>query len=432
MERTQYEKLSLINGKIHTQTGTASNITFEHGRIVSIDNEIGHDGKVIDLKGRTVLPAFCLTGINFLDWSENQERLNLAGINSVQEFSDAFEKYSQEKTKPLRGWYIAYGLSDDVIISHEDLDAVISENPCAVIEANNNHAVLNTPAMNEFNMPQDNVELDEFTEHLPSLTREDIFYLVENYGPKINALGISEVWVDFDGTAKRFWDIFSFGEIYDALTFRLRANFSFQDVSTLNNFLSSGLRTGDGLPFCKIGGVIIGGEIPQEEQKNMIISAHFSGCQIISDVDKYCLNILERVIKKTRRHSRHLLRNFTLSPQLLERMRILGLGGIISESNKEFLHEAFQSGLVLSSGAITSPLKNIAELVSNGLSVSEAINIYTWGAAWNGGNILRRGELSTGNDADIIVLEEDPFSAKDISSIKIAMTFCAGCMVYEA
>ncbi len=439
MEQTQDEKISLINGRIHTQSGTASNITFEHGRIVSVDDEIsGINGKIIDLHGRTVLPGFCDTSLDFLAWAESQERLSLSGVHSVREMSELLTTYSHANPKPLREWYIAVNLPEEIVISRDDLDSAVAAMPCAVIDAKKSHAVLNTPAMNEFNMPQDNVELDEFTQHLPPLSEEDIIHLVKTYAPKANALGVTEIWSEFQGVsknAKRLWDIF-FNDAYNLLTFRMRCNFGFNDVGTLNEFLSEGLRTGDGLPFCRLGGIIIDGNLDQQEQKNMIISAHLSGCQVISDNNKSCLNALEKVIKRSRKNSRHIVRN--MAGNLIDRMRILGLGGIaISGNENDFIHEAFQNGLVVSAGSgenLTSPLKTISGFVSQGLSVAEALSVYTWSASWNGGAESRRGELAVGNDADIVVLEQDPFLVRpeEIAGIDAAMTFCAGCAVYDS
>ena len=439
MEQTQDEKISLINGRIHTQSGTASNITFEHGRIVSVDDEIsGINGKIIDLHGRTVLPGFCDTSLDFLAWAESQERLSLSGVHSVREMSELLTTYSHANPKPLREWYIAVNLPEEIVISRDDLDSAVAAMPCAVIDAKKSHAVLNTPAMNEFNMPQDNVELDEFTQHLPPLSEEDIIHLVKTYAPKANALGVTEIWSEFQGVsknAKRLWDIF-FNDAYNLLTFRMRCNFGFNDVGTLNEFLSEGLRTGDGLPFCRLGGIIVDGNLDQQEQKNMIISAHLSGCQVISDNNKSCLNALEKVIKRSRKNSRHIVRN--MAGNLIDRMRILGLGGIaISGNENDFIHEAFQNGLVVSAGSgenLTSPLKTISGFVSQGLSVAEALSVYTWSASWNGGAESRRGELAVGNDADIVVLEQDPFLVRpeEIAGIDAAMTFCAGCAVYDS
>ena len=121
--QTQTEKLSLINGRIHTPSALASNITIEHGRIVSIDDDSADatsSGKVIDLHGRTVLPAFCDTGLDFLGWAENQERLSLTSITSAKAFTSALSAYVQANPKPLRGWYIAQGLSGNIHITRDD------------------------------------------------------------------------------------------------------------------------------------------------------------------------------------------------------------------------------------------------------------------------------------------------------------------------
>lgn len=436
MEQLQEEKLSLINGRIHTQASTASNITFEHGRIASIDDEISNiSGKIIDLHGRTVLPGFCDTGINFLAWAESQERLNLSSVKTAGELSTALATYSHANPKPLRGWYIAYNLPDEVIISREDLDSVIPTLPCAVSDARNSHVVLNTPAMTAFNMPQDNVELDEFSQHLPELSGEDILHLVKTYAPKINAMGITELWADFQADASKLWDIF-FHDARDLLTFRIRPSFGFNEVNALNEFLASGLRTSDGLPFCKLGGIIISGDLDQNEQKNMIYSAHLSGCQVISDNNKFCINALERVIKRSRKNLRHIVRGITSG--LLDRMKMLGLGGIITTGQEDtFMHEAFQNGLVVSSGSgsnLVSPLKVISTLTLHGLSISEALSVYTWSASWNGGNESRRGDIAVGNDADVVVLEQDPYLVRpeEIAGIDISMTLSAGRVVYDS
>ena len=438
--QTQTEKLSLINGRIHTPSALASNITFEHGRIVSIDDDssdITSSGKVIDLHGRTVLPAFCDTGLDFLGWAENQERLSLTSITSAKAFSSALSAYVQANPKPLRGWYIAQGLNGNIHISRDDLDSIIPSMPCAVIDSDYTHAILNTPAMSEFNMPQENTELEGFLQHLPPLSREDIIYLVKSYAPRINALGISEVWGDFYDDAGFLWDIFA-SDAYEFLSFRLRCNFGFPDVIALNEFLASGLRTGDGLPFCRLGGILVDEILPHDEQKNMIVSSHLSGCQVIGGNSQYCVNVLENTAKRFRKNARHLVRSDSFSTKLLDKMRFQNFGGITLSGNEDNeLHAAFQNGIVIcaaSGSNIVHPLKNIGLMVSNGLSVAEALNVYTWSASWNGGTEQRRGDIALGNDADVVVLEQDPFLVKpeEIAGIDVTMTFSAGCRVYDS
>ena len=436
--QTQNERLSLINGRIHTLSSIASSITFEHGRIVSIDDDTtGTIGHVIDLHGRTVLPAFCDTGLDFLAWAENQERLSLSGVNSEKAFVGALKAYVQANTKPLRGWYIAQGLSGNVHITRDDIDSVVQSMPCAVIDADSSHVVLNTPAMSAFNMPQDSTEFEGFIEHLPPLSKDDILYLVRVYSAKLNALGLSEVWTNFHADNVRMWGIFA-GEAYDLLSFRVRANFGFDDVVSMNEFLASGLRTGDGMPMCKVGGLIVNESLDQQEQKHIITSAHLSGYQLITGHDLYAVGILEQVSRKFRKYPRHLISSTSFTSKLIDRMRRLGLGGISLPGGEDNdLHCAFQNGIVISAGSgqvMTSPLKGIARLVGEGLSVAEALSVYTWSAAWNGGSDLRRGELALGNDADVVVLEQDPYLVKpaEIEGIDVTMTFCAGNMVYDS
>ena len=436
--QTQDEKISLINGRIHTLTSTASSITFEHGRITSIDDEPGTlNGRVIDLQGRTVLPAFCDTGLNLLGWAEAQERLSLTGTRSLQDLTSALAEYSRANPSPLRGWYVAQGLPEGLKLTHDDIDDVIPAIPCAVIDPHNARAVLNSAAMHEFNMPQDSVELDEFNTHLPPLSEEDIIGLVKTCAQKINALGITEVWADFRSDSQRLWDIFS-SDAYDSLTFRLRCNFGYSSVNDLNEFLASGLRTGDGLPFCRLGGIIVDDSAKQDEQKNMINSAHLSGCQLITGSSKECLTALERVSQRFTKNSRHLIRSSVLNNTLLERMRLLDVGGVTSPAQDEgMIHQAFRNGLVVSAASgnsLTSPMKNLSSMVINGLSVSEAVCVYSWSAAWNGRTESRRGDLVLGNDADIVVLEKDPFlvSPDEIAGIDVTMTFSAGVCVYDS
>ena len=435
--RNDTQKLSLINGRIHTPTSTASCITFEHGRIVSIGDEAAAlNGKVIDLQGKTVLPAFCDTSLDFFAWAEDQERLNLSTVHSQQEFTGALTAYQQDNPEPLRGWYVAQGLPDSLNISRDDIDAVIPSRPCAIIDAKRTHAVLNTPAMSEFNMPQDNIELDGLEQHLPPLSTNDIHYLIRTYSPKLNALGIAEVWVNAYTDHGKLWDIFS-SEAYGSLSFRARLNFGFDDVVSMNEFLASGLRTGDGFPKCRFGGIIVRDDQKQEEQKNMITSAHLSGCQVIADNSQYSINVMERIIKKFPKTPRHLIRSSSFNSKLIDRMKILELGGISLSSNEDNeLHSAFMNGIVVSAGSgqmLVSPLKNIGVMVAGGLSIAEALSVYSWSASWNGRTEMRRGELAIGNDADVAVTEMDPFSVKpeEIAGIDAAMTFCAGVKVYD-
>jgi predicted amidohydrolase YtcJ len=68
------------------------------------------------------------------------------------------------------------------------------------------------------------------------------------------------------------------------------------------------------------------------------------------------------------------------------------------------------------------------------LSVAEAIALYTWNGAWQTGGERRRGEILPGLDADLVVLEEDPFRVPpdDLWKIGVAMTLCGGQVTFRS
>ena len=377
------------------------------------------------------MPGFCDCNVDFVNWAAKQEVLNLSSCQTLSDIISALASYSRINPKPLRNWYIAKNLPDGIEINHDDIDNVVSEIPCLIF--GNGFAILNTQAMILLNSNEDMLEKENanINKILPKLSHDDIIYLVKTYSNKLPSLGISEIWINIDPEHS---EIFS-DEIYDSLPFRLRCNFKFTSSDALEEFLSSGLRTGDGHPKCRIGAAIIPDNIDPYEQKNMIYMAHMSGLQVICGFNKTCLNVIERVNRKTHKRSRDLIKDPELN--VYERLKVPGSGGIITRNDKN-LKSAFQKGIVFCAGSpeneLIPPLKNISDFMKENLSAGGALSFYTWGAAWNGKTEHRRGEISQGNDADIVILERDPFliRAEEVGTIDIAMTFCAGNAAYNS
>ncbi len=374
--QNQNGKITLLNGRIHTPNGIASGLTLENGRIVSIintdskneipetedifsienhsdeiHNNIQDSEKIIDLKGKTVIPGFCLANSDFLNLDPNTE------------------------------------ISDEEIIS-----------------------------------------------------------IIKNNVQNIPSNGITELWIDLEGeNALRISEILS-DEAYDFIPFRLRMNFRFNTLDSLEKFLATGLRTGDGRGFIRIGAVSVNNRISPNDKRIIIETAHMSGMQLIIEYNRPLLKSLSWIARKYKKNNpRHLVLNLIESESLFDDMKSLGFGGICTPQNlnKESvntIYSAFRNGIVINAASIyenneqKNPLKILGELSKNGLTMSEALSLYNWNAAWNGKVENRRGEISLGNDADIIVLEKDPFliHPDEIAHIKIAMTFCAGCITYNS
>jgi len=82
------------------------------------------------------------------------------------------------------------------------------------------------------------------------------------------------------------------------------------------------------------------------------------------------------------------------------------------------------------------PLFGVAQVVDapdpqQELSVFEALRAYTHGAARAGFDEDRMGTVTTGNCADLVVLEESPWTAADIADIDVTMTLVGGEVVHD-
>lgn len=370
---------------------SSSGLTFENGRITAIKNsdlnakagaiEPEEDyfledysdkkysdkneklsEKIIDLKGKTVIPGFCLANADFLNLDSDSD----LGADLKSESESESEKFDNE-----------------------------------------------------------------------------IINVIKNNVEKIPSKGITELWLDLDGeNALRISEIL-FDEAYDLIPFRLRINFRFNSVNSLEEFLATGLRTGDGRGFMRIGAVSVGNRISPNDKRIIIETAHMAGMQVILEHNKPLLKSLNWVTRKYKKtNPRHLIINPVENENLFDDMRNLGFGGIsdlLGNSNK-IIDSAFQNGIVINASAIPenapeffkSPLETFGKLANNGLTMAEILSVYTWNAAWNGKVENRRGEIALGNDADLVVLERDPFLVHpdEAAHIKIAMTFCAGNMTY--
>jgi predicted amidohydrolase YtcJ len=216
----------------------------------------------------------------------------------------------------------------------------------------------------------------------------------------------------------------------------------------------------------------------QSELNELISIAHSSGMQVavhaIGDgALEMCLNAFEAAQALSPGIIRHQIVHAQIADdRQLDRMKTLHVGAAIQpcfapsdrEMAVENLGEAWarrsyrwktmlRKGIALSAGSdapIESlrPLEGIYAAVTRQdqagepeegwmpeerLSVAEAISLYTWGNAWHGGNEKRRGEIAPGRDADLAVLEQDPFliPPSDLWRMGVAMTFCGGRITYR-
>jgi predicted amidohydrolase YtcJ len=217
----------------------------------------------------------------------------------------------------------------------------------------------------------------------------------------------------------------------------------------------------------------------QQELNDMIAIAHSSGMQVATHAIgdgalDMCLDAFEAAERARPNLARHLIVHAQIADdRQLDRMKALRVGAAVQPcfvpSDREMaiahLGEAkaagsyrwksmMRRGIVLSGGSDAPvedlrPLSGVHAAVTrqnpNGepeggwvseekLSVAEALSLYAWCGAWHGNSESRRGEIREGQDADLVVLEEDPFLVppSDLRDIEVAMTLCAGRVTWRS
>jgi predicted amidohydrolase YtcJ len=211
----------------------------------------------------------------------------------------------------------------------------------------------------------------------------------------------------------------------------------------------------------------------QDELNELVSIAHSSGMQVAAHAIgdgalEMCLDAFEAAQAVSPGLNRHQIVHAQIADdRQLDRMKNLHVGAAIQPcfvpSDREMAMEhlggaraarsyrwktMLRKGIALSAGSdapIESlrPLDGIHAAVTRQnhagepeggwipqekLSMAEAISLYTWSGAWHGGSEKRRGEIVPGRDADLAILEQDPFltPAADLWRIDVAMTFCGG------
>jgi predicted amidohydrolase YtcJ len=217
----------------------------------------------------------------------------------------------------------------------------------------------------------------------------------------------------------------------------------------------------------------------QEELNELVAIAHSSGMQIATHAIgdgalDMCLNAFDAAQRTCPNATRHLIVHAQVADdRQLDRMKTLHVGAAVqpsfAPSDREMAiarlgaekaadsyrwKSMLRRGIVLSGGSDAPvedlrPLSGIHAAVTRQgtndepeggwipeerLSVAEALALYTWAPAWHGGNEKRRGEIREGQDADLVVLEEDPFMVPppDLRRIDVAMTLCGGRVTWRS
>lgn len=151
--------LFFVNGRLHTQDPTLSNVTaaaIRDGRIWAVgdDDEIrslaGRAADVIDLEGRCVLPGLHDSHFHFYDWALGLRQVTLADAGSLEGLCRRVAE--RVSITPAGDWILGQGWNETHwpemrLPTRVDLDAVAPHNPVAMWRADLHLLAANTMAL---------------------------------------------------------------------------------------------------------------------------------------------------------------------------------------------------------------------------------------------------------------------------------------------
>ena len=388
-------KTVLFNGRIATPSGFTEAVVVEGQRIACLG---GSDEVVdaidaherVDLEGRLVLPGFIDGHMHFLSYALSLERADLSGCRSIEEVRSRFKRFIDD-SRPIPGeWIIGRGwnhelFSDGRMPARGDIDDISPHNPAILARVCGHIALLNTPALSALGLSADSrfaggvVDLDD-SGGLTGIVRESIIEHALHSLPVPGMTELRRMALRAAGDLARAGltsvhsdDLGSVGGRFDVLMslflaldeegimpVRITEQLLLPDRHALEGFLSTGWRTGDGVPYFHIGPLkiitdgslggrtaLLRGEYTdapglygvlihdREELNDLVWAAHHAGMQVAAHAIgdgalDVCLDAIERAIAATPRDSRHYIVHCqTGDVDQYKRMADLGVGAAI-------------------------------------------------------------------------------------------------------
>jgi len=189
--------LVLINGNVLTMNPFqphAQAIAVQDDKITKVGTSreiepwIGKDAKVIDLKGRTVVPGFIDTHVHATEFGRSLAWMNLRGVRSIREIQEGLKKRVQET--PKGRWITGRGWDQERLLERRyptrwDLDDFSRENPVIFTRVCGHICLINSKALELSGITRETVppfggqiDKDPKTGELTGVLRENAMDLV--------------------------------------------------------------------------------------------------------------------------------------------------------------------------------------------------------------------------------------------------------------
>ncbi|MFQ5758851.1 MAG: amidohydrolase [Candidatus Bathyarchaeia archaeon] len=379
-------ELALINGNIITINPSkpqAQAVAIKNKRIIKVgtNREIKpltkKSTKVIDLKGKTVLPGFIDTHIHMAGFGKTLTEVNLRGVQSIKEMQEKLKKRVEETREGE--WILGRGWDQDRLREKRyptrwDLDEVSPNNPVVLTRVCGHLCVVNSRALEKASItaettspPRGEIDKDPKTGEPTGILRENAMDLVHNVMPEpseqqlIEACGLACRKAVEAGLTTVHWITHSPAEIHVIQKLRTQKKLPLRvyiliPAEFLDQLIRLGLSTGFGDDTVRIGGVKILADgslgartaalhesysddsstrgmmlYSEEKLKELIMATHKAGFQLavhaIGDraVDLVLTALQKALNEMPRKNHRHRIEHASvLNEELIGRMKRLG------------------------------------------------------------------------------------------------------------
>jgi predicted amidohydrolase YtcJ len=463
--------LVVINAKVRTLVSPDSvveAIAVSSGRIVAVGSQrtvrgyIGPSTRVIDARGRLVLPGFNDAHVHFMGIGNGFSSLDLRGVQSVDEINARIGHFVRFLPK---GRWILGGHWSAVAPDKAAVDGIATDNPVFIYQAGGQAAFGNAVAfdlaglksetgieVNDKGRPTGLVRgeaLRRLARAVPADHIRDWPAIAEaatNYAASLGVTSAQDMHSDDSRAVYR--ELHRHGKlktrIYDCL--------SLPDWKKLDEF-----------PLERKDRMVRGGclksfsdgdEAAAPKLLRAVSDADRAGFQIMlhaigNTANGIVLDVFEQVTKLNGPRDRRLRVEHGHNPRVTDLPRFSRSGIVVSMQPHLFDggNGSYYAGLLKlkssiafgSDAAITdlNPLLGIHEAVNAGaesISVYEAVTAYTLGSAYAEFQEKEKGTIEVGKLADFVILSDDVFTTDRvrIRDVSVLLTVVGGRVVYQS
>ncbi len=288
--------LALINGKVHTMdqgeceaVAVQDNTIIKTGENDKVMKTVTPQTRIIDMKGRALLPGFIDTHAHLLGYGVSLSTVDLRHVESVEELILRCKQYIQCQYLPPGQWLLGRGWNQNVFCQDKrfpdrrDLDRISRDHPILLLRVCGHIGVANSMAMAEVGIDSStyvsggSFDLDEAGKPNGVIREASLEWFKKNRKTESDRQlirkGISEgaeELLQYGVTSVHSEDSYDLGysghfrEIMEAylelektehLPLRVYQKISLPGEEDIRSFLSGKIRTGDGSDFYRIGPV---------------------------------------------------------------------------------------------------------------------------------------------------------------------------------